>query len=170
VSTQQKSPFKMKRPPSTEMALQITSMADIFTIILVFLLKSFATGSLNISPSSALHLPVGNGNGEAVEAMKVEISETAVEIESAPVAKLTKFRFAPSDLQPNGVPTPLDEAFNRQKQRQALIAKANSDVQLDKKILVMADQHTPYLTLKSVVSAAAVHGFTDLKLVVVKKD
>ena len=39
--------FTIKRPGSGDMALQITSMADIFTIILVFLLKSFATGSLN---------------------------------------------------------------------------------------------------------------------------
>jgi biopolymer transport protein ExbD len=162
--------FSVKRPKSGEMSLQITSMADIFTIILVFLLKSFATGSLNVTPSPGLKLPTANTPDAHVQALTVEISEHTVQVENNPVAKLRQFRFAPGDLKESGVPVSLDTAFDTQKRRQQLISKSNSDVQEDNKLLVVADERTPYLTLKSVLTAAALHGFTDFKLVVAKKE
>jgi biopolymer transport protein ExbD len=41
-------------------------------------------------------------------------------------------------------------------------------VKVDPKILVIADQRAPYQTIKSVLASAAVHGYTDFKLAVVK--
>jgi biopolymer transport protein ExbD len=161
--------FSVKRPASGDMALQITSMADIFTIILVFLLKSFSTGSLNVTPSPGMVLPKANSEDAHVEALTVEISQNTVQVENNPVSILSSFRFPKTDLKEGGVPISLDTAFANQKKRQELIAKSNSDVQLDRKILVVADERTPYITLKSVLSVAAVNGFTDFKLVVVKK-
>jgi hypothetical protein len=37
-------------------------------------------------------------------------------------------------------------------------------------VIIMADQRTPYITMKSVLSAVALHGYTDFKLVVVQKE
>jgi biopolymer transport protein ExbD len=162
--------FKVRRPAEAEMTLQITSMADIFTIILVFLLKSFATGSVNINPSPGLQLPQARTGDAQVEALTVEISQTTIQVENNPVSSLKGFRFDAKDLNASGIPVSLDAAFERQKKRQELIAQSNSDVQLDKKMLVVADQRTPYLTLKSVLSVAAVHGYSDFKLVVVQKE
>lgn len=54
---QKKNPFLKKKKSSEEMTIQITSMADIFTIILVFLLKSYSTSAVNITPSNGLKLP-----------------------------------------------------------------------------------------------------------------
>jgi hypothetical protein len=56
------------------MALQITSMADIFTILLVFLLKSYSTGALDIAPSKGMKLPEVQLATGSVEALKVEVS------------------------------------------------------------------------------------------------
>ena len=165
-----KGTFSVKRPGSSEMALQITSMADIFTIILVFLLKSYATGALNVNPSPGLRLPQATTGEAEVTALNVEVSENAVQVENTFVAKLDHFRFAAGDVAPSGIPTPLDRALEAQRKRQDLIAKSNSDVRVDDKIVLVADQRTPYLTLKSVLSAAALHGFTDFKLVVLKKE
>jgi biopolymer transport protein ExbD len=51
-----------------------------------------------------------------------------------------------------------------------LIAQSNSDVKADKKILIVADQRTPYATLKTVFASAAQNGYSDLKLVVAKRE
>jgi biopolymer transport protein ExbD len=166
---QKKSLFK-KRHQSEDMALQITSLADIFVIILVFLLKSFATSSVNLSPTQGLILPQGTAAESAVEALKVEISETAVSVEGQPAATLANFRFAGSDVQQNGVSTALSKVLERERQRQLMIAKANSDVKVDPKILVVSDQRVPYSTVKSVLASAALNGYTDFKLAVVKGD
>lgn len=162
--------FQVKKQRSTEMALQITSMADCFIIILVFLLKSVATGSLNVTPSKGLRLPKAAAKGQLEQALTVEISERAVQVENGFVDSLKNFRFLASELESNGTSVALNAAFDRQKKRQELIAQSNREVKVDSQIVVVADERTPYVTLKSVLAAAAVHGFTDFKLVVAKKE
>ncbi|MCM2278514.1 MAG: biopolymer transporter ExbD [Oligoflexia bacterium] len=160
--------FKRRAPQNEEMSLQITSMADIFTILLVFLLKSYATGAVNVSPSAGTLLPEAQAGETSVEALKVEVSQGAVLVEGQPVASLKEFRFEKGDLQANGSSASLGKALEKERQRQLLIAKANSDVKVDPKIIVVSDQRAPYSTIKSVLASAALHGYTDFKLAVVK--
>ena len=159
-----------KRHQSDEMALQITSLADIFVIILVFLLKSYTTGAINLSPTQGLLMPEAQAAEASVEALKVEISQTGVAVEGQPAAALKDFRFDGKDLAGNGSSKSLSEVLERARQRQLMIAKANSDVKVDPKILVVSDQRAPYSTVKSVLASAALHGYTDFKLAVVKGD
>ena len=49
-----KKTFVKRAPPSDQMALQITSMADIFMILLVFLLKSYGSGVMEITNSKGI--------------------------------------------------------------------------------------------------------------------
>jgi biopolymer transport protein ExbD len=163
-------PFIRKRRPTEEMTIQITSMADIFTIILVFLLKSYSTSSIQISPSPGLQLPLAQAGEAQVEALKIEISENTVQVENQPISTLKRFRFPAQDLQANGSSISLGASLALQKKRQLLIAQSNSDVKADAKVLVLADQRTPYQTIKSVLASAATYGFTDVKLVVAKKE
>src|SRR4051794_15409637 len=137
-----KKTFKKKRPAaSDEMSLQITSMADIFVILLVFLLKSYATSAVNISPT--VMLPQAQAGETPVEALKVEVTDKAILVEGQPVTPLTSFAFGSADIEGNGTSKTLNKALDRERQRQLLIAKANSDVKVDAKILVIADQKAP---------------------------
>lgn len=159
-----------KKPMTDEMVLQITSMADIFTIILVFLLKSYATSAVNITPSTGMKIPEGSALATPTEALKIEVSETAVQIENKPIVRLSGFRFESDELQANSTSKKLNRALETEKERQKLISQANSTVSVDSKILIVADQRVPYETLKTVLASAAVSGFTDYKLVAVKKE
>lgn len=159
-----------RRRASDEMALQITSMADIFTIILVFLLKSYATSASNITPASGTKLAEADAADVAVEALKLEVSETAIQVEGKPVSQLSQFKFTPQDLEANGSLKSLGQALDAERKRQDMISAQNPEVKKDSKILIIADQKTPYSTLKPVLASAAVHGFTDFKLVVVRKE
>ncbi len=165
-----RSRFSIKRPHGSEMSLQITSMADIFMILLVFLLKSITMGGISLAPSPGLKLPQAGASGPAIDALVVEISELGVQLDNELVTPLKAFRFPAKERDDNGISRSLVTSFERQRKRQALIAKSNPDVQPDNKILVVADQRTPYVTLKSVISSAALHGYNDLKLVVVNKE
>ena len=168
-STKKKGLFK-KRQQSEDMSLQITSLADIFVIILVFLLKSFSTSSVSLSPTKGMLLPEAQASEVAVEALKVEVSENSIQVEGQTVAELSKFHFSSSDLQANGSSKTLSHALERERQRQLLIAKENTDVKVDAKIMIVADQNVPYSTIKSVLASAAINGYTDFKLAVVKGD
>ena len=155
---------------SDEASLQITSMADIFTIILVFLLKSYATSVVNIAPTSGMKIPEGQSLGVPVEALKVEVSQQSIQIENQAVTNLQDFRFMAGEVQSNLVSKSVSSALEIERKRQQFIAQSNSDVKVNAKILIIADQRTPYVTIKSVLASAAVNGFTDYKLVVVNKD
>ena len=163
-------PFLKKRKMNEEMTIQITSMADIFTIILVFLLKSFSTSSANVAPSAGLTLPSTLEAEEVVEAVRVEISEKAILVENQNVSTLEAFRVDHADMDQNGSVKSLNVSLSTEKQRQTLISQANPDVKLDQKLLVIADKKVPYLTLKAVLASASVSGYTDFKLVVAKKE
>ncbi len=166
-----KKSFLRKRHLDTEMNLQITSMADIFIIILVFMLKSYAGGSIDITPSKGLTLPVATSTAASADALKVEISESAILVEANPVTAIQNFNFpAASDLGANGTSKTLAAALDKERQRQLLIAKNNSEVKVDPRIIVVADERTPYSTIKAVLATAAVSGYTDFKLAVVNRE
>ena len=160
--------FLKRARPGTEMELPITAMADVFTVILVFLLKSFASSSVNITPSKDMLLPSAHAEEAVIEALKVEISQTAVSVEGQPVTSLETFRTIASDKQQNGSIKSLSTALERERKRQLLIAQSNTDVKVDSKIMVIADKRVPYSTIKAVLASAAVNGYTDFKLAVQK--
>lgn len=165
-----KNRFKTKPSMNDQMILQITSMADIFMIVLIFILKSFSSSVMNITPSAGVILPQAHSNVPPVEALKVEISETAIQVEGKPITKLEKFRFLQGEGTSTSSSESLDEALGFERKRQALIAEKNSDVKVDSKIMIVAGEQTPYATLKRVLGSAATHGFTDFKLVIAKKE
>ncbi len=161
--------FHKKAAQAQDMSLNITAMADIFTVLLVFLLKSFTTSAVTLSPSAGLVLPeVFSSNQVPTDALKVEISSTAVLIENQPVLDLKDYQFAMGDMDGNKTSKSLSQALAKERKRQMTIAQANSQVKIDPKILIVADQKAPYSTIKTVLASAAVNGYTDFKLAVVQ--
>jgi biopolymer transport protein ExbD len=159
-----------KKKMSADTSLQITSMADIFMILLVFLLKSYASGSIEITPSPGIQLPTGKTEDVTNDALKIEIAEGSVLVESKPVAEIEKFAFKNSDLLENGVSKALSKALEIARKRQGLISQANADVKADARVIVLADQRAPYATIKTVLASAAVNGYTDFKLAVINEN
>lgn len=145
------------------MALQITSMADIFTIILVFLLKSFSTGIANISPAQGMMLPSVTAKSEALikEASKLEILPDGVLIDQKPVMKLRNFAHALGEDAEYAEPVYQALQQERAKSRQPA-SESN--------LIVLADERTPYSTLKLITASAARAGYVDLQLIVVGAD
>ncbi|OFZ16214.1 MAG: hypothetical protein A2Z20_00215 [Bdellovibrionales bacterium RBG_16_40_8] len=159
-----KSFLKKKKAGSGEVALQITSMADIFMILLVFLIKNYAASATNIAPTARLSLPeVTKGTGVIRETLKVEISKDAIIVDQIVVAKLKNFEFDIRDGGENEPSLAVVKALNEQRK---LLPEPN----MDSSVLVMADQNTPYATLKRVVASAAGSGFVDMQLVVVETE
>ncbi len=163
-----KKKFSRRRLQSQDMNLQITSMADIFIIVLVFLLKSYSSGAMTLTPSAGLQLPTARGADSPVEALKVEVTQNSVQIEGKPACPLKDFRFDPKDIRADGSSNALSQALERERKRQLLIAKSNPDVKVDARIIVLSDSRAPYVTVKSVLASSALQGYTDFKLAVAK--
>jgi len=162
--------FKKRARASDEMSLQITSMADIFMILLVFLLKSASTNAVQINPSAGVRLPASTGEAQFLEAPRVEISKSGVMVEQDSILKFDNFQIDKADMTPEGGSKTLVAHLEKLRKRQLLIAKSNTDVKVDAKIIIVGDQSMPYGTLKAVLTSAALQGYTDYKLAVVNKN
>ncbi|MEK6554759.1 MAG: biopolymer transporter ExbD, partial [Bdellovibrionota bacterium] len=61
----------MEKRLTSAFKIQITSMVDMFVIILVFLLKSYSTSPVNINPSKDLTLPVSSAMQDPEDVLKM---------------------------------------------------------------------------------------------------
>ena len=154
--------FRKKKKLTGEFALQITSMADIFMILLVFLLKSYATSISNIAPSAHISLPeIDQPAGVPKDSLKIEVGKDAVTIDEKPALTLKNYEFG-SDEMVNGESSPtITRILNEER-------KKTPDPNMDSALVVMADEGTPFATIKRVVASAAGAGFVDLQLLVVQ--
>lgn len=154
---------KRKHASNGDMPLQITSMADIFTIILVFLLKTVSSGVSTLSASAGTVLPISKGTEITKETLALEVTPNSVLVDQKGVLKLSNFDFPLTEIQANGMSQSI---FNALSDRRQKLKIANSKTEL----LMLADERTPYSTLKTVMASAANAGFVDLQLVVVETD
>lgn len=158
-------PFQTKE----EMTLQITPMADVFTILLVFLLKSFSVGISSISPSQSMTLPSAKAADQMVEALKIEISNDQILLDNKHVSSLENFKLAAEDVEADGTIRSLNNILLAENKK-ILPTTEDGKPSGPSPILVMADEKTPYNTVHTVLSTLAKRGHPDFKLVVVEEN
>lgn len=147
-----------KSKASGDISLNITAMADIFVVLLVFLLKSYASGAMAVNTTAELDLPIAKNQSEIVEATKIEISKEHLIVEGEPVVELRDFKFPANDLLPVGISKKLFETLKATKEKS--LDPNNS------KVIILADKGVPYSSLKVILTSAAGSGLTDFKLAV----
>jgi biopolymer transport protein TolR len=147
----------------TEIELPLAPMASVFTVILVFLIKSAAMNVTNISPSADIDLPEITTTSQIPDALKIEISNSAIMVADKLVVSLKDF--SPAARNPSST---TDEANPFKALEKALDFERGEGVEKDSKIVIIADKNAPYGLMKQVMASAASVGFLDLKLVVVE--
>lgn len=160
--------YMEKRLPST-FKIQITSMVDMFVILLVFLLKSYSTSSVNITPSKNLSLPKSTSITDPQDVLKLVVSRDGVYVDDKNVIKFENGTVAKADLDPADpqfIPALFKELDEKAKNVKD-IAKLNSLVEFDGRVLVQADRDMPYSLLQKVMYTSMLAGYANVKLAVV---
>ncbi len=159
-----RSRFKLPIKRNQSFTLNITSMTDMFTILLVFLLQSFAAGEVMIDPVKDLNLPSSSTEKNPVIGIKLAISPTELVFEQRKIASVVNSSIELSALDSNdsNFIKPLFEELQK-------INKSDkpSDKSLAKngRILFQADRELPYSTIRKIMYTASMAGFPNLKLV-----
>lgn len=176
-----RSRYSPKKNANSTFGLNITSMTDMFTILLVFLLQTYSTSEVQIIPENGVSLPVANAEANPVESLKVSLSPTELKIDGKLVASLQDKDFLKGDIDPNDTNfiMPLFkelEKANKDQQTKRETASVGADGKPKKmpdvegKILLMADQTLSYQVLRKVMYTASMAGFPKLKLATVVGD
>lgn len=156
-----------RRIPST-FKIQITSMVDMFVILLVFLLKSYSTSPVNITPDDNLRLPASTSTKDAVDAVKLVVSKAGIFVDDKKVADLVQGKIDAKDVDASDTNfiRALYTELDIQAKKSQSIAKVNETVEFDGKVLMQADRDLPYELLRKVMYTSMMAGYSDVKIAV----
>ncbi|MCB9025104.1 MAG: biopolymer transporter ExbD [Bdellovibrionaceae bacterium] len=146
--------------------LQLTAMVDMFTILIVFLLKSFSTSAVTIDPHKNLILPTSTAYVEPIEALKIVVSLDGIYVDDKKIVQILDGKIIIAELDTNDqdfVRTLFDE-LEKQATKSKNIANNNEDVAFEGKLVMQADSRIDYGELKKVMYTASLAGYADLKL------
>ncbi len=162
---------KRKKLPAS-FKIQITSMVDMFVILLVFLIKSYSTSPVQVAPSNDIRLPSSVSETNPVDVLKLMVSKSGVFVEGQKVVELDGGTIDKKFLDPTDadyIPE-LFKHLDEQAKKTQDIAKVNNTVQFEGKILVQADKDLHYSMIKKVMHTSAVAGYSDVKFAVMVND
>lgn len=159
-----------RRTPSS-FKIQITSMVDMFVILLVFLLKTYSTSPVNITPKEGLKLPESSATTDPVDVVKLIVSEDGVFVEEKKVLELQHGRI-PAGVADANDPSflrTLYEALDERAKLAKSISQVNDSFEFDGKVLMQADRELPYEVLQKIMYTSMMAGYADVKLAVASK-
>jgi len=133
---------------------QLTSLIDVMTILLVFLIQNFSVEGNLITPSQDLSIPVSSVKEKPEMMISVQISGEKVMVDNHVVANINDFSSAEEFLIPS--------LFDRMKEAKG----RNSET----KVMLEADRELPFNVIKRVAYTCSQAGFTDFSVLVFQED
>jgi biopolymer transport protein ExbD len=156
-----------KKSRDYTMELHLTSMVDMMTILLVFLLKSYSVDQTNIIVSKDLKLPQSTETRLIDNILNVVVTTKEIMVDGTNVVNLYKRQITNSDLGPDGVIIkPLLRRLIRTKKLQQESVKILSR----DKVILQADKSLKYSLIKKVLYTAGEAGYPKFKFLVLKKE
>lgn len=161
---------KARGPHDVAEELNIVALMDAFTIILVYLIKSYSSDPANITQSAELTLPASQTLLSIVEATPLVITSKAILVNNKAVARMTDKGVDPTEMGNSMTITHVLEALKKEADGQKMISRYNAKVKFEGLLLVVADKKTTFQTLTEVLYTAGQAEFGQYKFAVLRKE
>jgi biopolymer transport protein ExbD len=162
-----------KHPAHEEMGLNLYPMMDMMTILLVFLIQSFAqSGAASVVQSAELEIPKSISTEDVQPALTLTISASEIVVEGKQALSLRNGQVDPGQKQggSNGfLVTPLLSVLQQHRDRLKLIAQSRASKPFRGEVQIIADRRTPYRTLVEVLYTMGQSEFKAMRFVVLKQ-
>ena len=155
--------FELDVKQNSTFTLNITSMTDMFTLLLVFLLQNFATSPVGIKPLENLRLPTSNTYKNPIISIQVSISTKEIRVGDKVIAQVRDRDVASEAIDPQ------DTNFIQPLFKELQAVAQDPSIKKDEKnqIMLQADEGLPYQAVRKVLYTASMAGFPQVKLVTV---
>ncbi|MBD3418811.1 MAG: hypothetical protein GF398_01715 [Chitinivibrionales bacterium] len=137
---------------------QLTSLIDVMTILLVFLIKSFSVEGHLVTPSEDLELPLSTSKDRPKPAVTIEITRDAVVAEGEVLAITDVFTKTDSLLIPQ-----LHDWMLLQKSKE-------TDISSTREVLIQSDKDIEFSIIKRVMYTCSKAGFADFSVLVLEAE
>ncbi len=155
-------PSKSKKHLDIEKgALNMNSMMDMMTIILLFLLKSFSTEGALVTPSEELRLPTSIQGEKPKKEINVSVAKEVILVNDIVIASLDEI---PKD-QMMISPLALKLAEYAQKERELEIEVGK---EFTHEIIIQGDENMPFELLFKVMFTCSKSDFYKMRLLTIK--
>ena len=148
--------------------LNITAMMDMMTIILVFLLKSYAASAISLTQSEDIKPPISSTRAVPKDTVAVTITPRDILVGDRLVVELQNGQIPAGQLQGRLV-IPLDQALRREVDKLKAIAARNPAAPFSHELSVIGDRRIPYDLLLTVLYTAGQNELENYRFVVLQK-
>lgn len=156
--------MQVRRRKRKLLSLQLTSLLDMFTIILVFLLQSFQAEDENFTLHAGLELPTSDSRNPFSNAVNIAVSGDGVYVEGQRVHELAEGAATDKDLKAAQL-----DAIVQAVETAAAALEQEAGAEADGVVAtIQADQNVPYDTIDMVMRSAAWAGCFRFRLVIAK--
>jgi biopolymer transport protein ExbD len=140
-------------------------MMDVMTILLVYLIKVYASSPENITLNDDLRPPASTAPDNVIPAVKVMISSNAIIVDDRTVLKIIDGAVVAGD---SATPKymPLAKALDKRKKDIDAISARTGGPGFDGILMIVADENTSYGLLTDVLIEAGRAQFTSYRLTV----
>ena len=144
--------------------LQLTSLIDIFTVLLLFLLKSLVVGGSVVTPFPGIDLPPSTASGSFRESPVLVVTRDQVVVDGA-AACATADVADSRTLKIDAVEVALAEL----RAHSDRLAEKSAARRFEGKLIVQADETIPFHVLQKIMYTSQTVGFYDITLAVIQK-
>ncbi len=143
--------------------LRLTSMMDILTVLLLFLLKSFVVDGGLITPIPGVDLPESSSDTAPKASVVIAIFDDNVMIDGQVVATVSTALASPDLLI-----EPLSERLDRAREQTIDIARRRgSDEEFKGQVAIQGDREINFAILQRVMYTCSMSGYEDISLAVI---
>ena len=157
---------KSKRKIEGPQRVNINSLMDILTIMLVFLLKSYATDPVNITPGPDLDIPKSTSLLTPAATVTITVAKSSIVVDNEPVSVVKDGKVEASQKR-GGEDAyfiiPLNKALVEAVEKKRRLEAINPTVKFDGICTIVMDKETPYRLLTEVMYTAGQAEFTNFK-------
>jgi biopolymer transport protein ExbD len=144
--------------------LNLTAMVDVFTVLLVFLLKSYSAEGTLTAAAQNLELPASTSSLTPQPTITITISQDTLFVDDEQVGTLVALTDGDGPYIPE-----LGKALKARVDKARLIAGRNPSHAFQGRITILGDKDTPFATLERVMYTASSSEFGDIALAVYQK-
>ena len=152
--------------------LNINSLLDVLSVILVFLMKSYSSSSVQVKPSADLQMPISHSIQAVQESTAVTITLKDLMVNDQPVVAMQKGHIPDLEHATHGglmIDSLLDR-LHREVERQKKMARMNKKADFSGVMTIIADRHVPFELLTQVMYTAGQAKFNRFKFAAIKSE
>ncbi|MDC0708441.1 biopolymer transporter ExbD [Stigmatella sp. ncwal1] len=149
--------------------LNITAMMDMMTILLVFLLKSFASSSAAVTASEDVRPPISTTRATPKDTVAITITPKNILVGDKEAVRLVEGQVPAEQLQGRLV-VGLDTQLKKEVEKLKFIAERNPAAPFSKEVSIIGDKKIPYDMLLTILYTAGQNELENYRFVVLMKE